>query len=129
MFKIHKSDTGSVKPWEYLPAAAGSYVAGQALSVAGGQVTPITAVLKTTPPYICQATVTVTAGQVVPVTRVGADEIYETSLSAKAEGAVPGALLEISAGGLQVDAAANGTFEVVAIDSTEAGGTVYGRFK
>lgn len=128
MFNIHKHDTGARQPWEYMAAAAGTYKAGQALTTTGGNVAPITAALKTTPPYICMADVTVEAGQVLPVIRVTDKAIYATELSAEAAAAVVGTKLEVSAGGLQVDAAAAGTFEVTAIEGTAAGSVVYGRF-
>lgn len=128
MFTIHKHDTAARQPWEYLAAAAGTYKAGQALSVTGGQLSPISAALKTTPPYICMADVTVTEGQTLPVIRVTDKAIYATELSAEAAAAVVGTKLEVSAGGLQVDAAAEGTFEVVYIEATAAGSVVHGRF-
>lgn len=128
MFTIHKHDTAGRQPWEYLAAAAGSYKAGQTLSVSGGKVAPISAALKTTPPYISMADVTITEGQALPVIRVTDKAIYATELSAEAAAAVVGTKLEVSAGGLQVDAAAAGTFEVVYIDGTAAGSVVHGRF-
>ena len=128
MFVIHKHDTASRQPWEYIPAAAGTYEAGQAVSVSGGQIAPIEAALKTTPPYVCMADATVTEGQVLPVIRVTDKAIYATELSADAAAAVVGTKLEVSAGGLQVDAAATGTFEIVYIEATAAGSVVHGRF-
>lgn len=128
MFTIHKHDTAARQPWEYLDAAAGTYKAGQALSVTGGKLAPISAALKTTPPYICMADVTVTEGQSLPVIRVTDQAIYATELSADAAAAAVGTKLEVSAGGLQVDAAAAGTFEVVYIEATAAGSVVHGRF-
>ena len=70
MFIIHSHDTAGRQPWEYMAAAAGTYKAGQALTVSAGNVAPIGAALKTTPPYICMADVTVAAGQTLPVIRV-----------------------------------------------------------
>ena len=128
MFTIHKTDTGAVVPWEYLPAAAGEYKAGQMLNVTGGKVAAIAAVCKTKPPYLCMADITVVDGDLIPVTRVADDAIYQTQLSAAAAAAAVGTKLEVSAGGLQVDAAAEGTFEVVRLDGTAAESAVYGRF-
>lgn len=128
MIIIHKHDTGARQPWEFKAAAAGTYKAGQAVTVTGGQISPISAALKTTPPYICMADVTVEEGQTVPVIRVTDHAEHVTTLSAEAADAVVGTKLEISAGGLQVDATATGTFEVTAIEGTAAGSTVYGRF-
>lgn len=128
MFLPHTSDHGAVLPWEYMPAAAGTYQAGQLLTVSGGQLTAISAASATTPGYLCMADITVEAGDNVPVTRIQDDQIYETTLSAAATAAVIGTKLRISAGGLQADAGATGTFEITYIDGTAAGDMVRGRF-
>lgn len=128
MFSIHKSDTGAVQPFEYLNAAAGTYQAGQMLTVTGGKLAAISAASKTTPQYLCMANITVTGDELVAVTRVKNDVIYETQLSAEAAAAAVGSKLEITAGGLAVDAAAAGTFEVTYLAGTAVGDTVYGRF-
>lgn len=106
MFSPHKTDTGAVLPWEYMPAAAGTYQAGQLLNAKNGSLTPVSAASPTTPGYLCMANITVTAGQLVPVTRIQHTAIYETQLSAEAADAAEGTKLQVSAGGLQVDAAA-----------------------
>lgn len=129
MFTFHKTDTGAVAPFEYLPAAAGTYEPGQALNVVDGKLTAIEAASKTTPPYLSMTGKTVEDGDIIAVVRVSDDTIYKTTLSAEAAAAKVGSLLEVSAEGKQVDAAAAGTFEVVAIEGTAAGSTVYGRFK
>lgn len=129
MFSFHKTDTGAVAPFEYLPAAAGTYEPGQALKVVDGKLTAIDAATNTTPPYLSMTGKTVEDGDIIAVVRVSDDTIYKTTLSAEAASAKVGSLLEISADGKQVDAAAAGTFEVVAIEGTAAGSTVYGRFK
>ena len=128
MFSPHKTDTGAVLPWEYMPATAGTYQAGQLLNAVGGSLTPVSAASTTTPGYLCMANITVTSGQLVPVTRIQHNAIYETQLSAAAEGAAEGTKLQVSAGGLQVDAAATGSFEVTYIEGTTAGAMVRGRF-
>ena len=128
MFSPHKTDTGAVLPWEYMPAAAGTYQAGQLLNAKNGSLTPISAASTTTPGYLCMANITVTAGQLVPVTRIQHTAIYETQLSAEAADAAEGTKLQVSAGGLQVDAAAAGSFEVTYIEDTAAGSMVRGRF-
>ena len=84
MFLPIKSDNGAVLPWEYMPAEAGTYVAGQLLAVDAttGYLEPIAADLVTTPPYLCMADIKVeTAGTPIPVTRVSKDYIYETTLA------------------------------------------------
>lgn len=128
MFSPHKSDTGAVPAWEYLPAAAGTYEAGQMLNVTSGKLAAISAACKTTPAYLCMGNHTVADGENLPVTRVSDDMIYVTELSAEAAAATVGTKLEVTAGGKQVDAAAAGTFEIVAIEGTAAGSLVYGRF-
>ena len=128
MFSPHKTDTGAVLPWEYMPAAAGTYQAGQLLNAKNGSLTPVSAASPTTPGYLCMANITVTAGQLVPVTRIQHTAIYETQLSAEAADAAEGTKLQVSAGGLQVDAAAAGSFEVTYIEDAAAGSMVRGRF-
>lgn len=128
MFSPHKTDNGAVLPWEYMPAAAGTYQAGQLLNAKNGSLTPVSAASPTTPGYLCMANITVTAGQLVPVTRIQHTAIYETQLSAEAADAAEGTKLQVSAGGLQVDAAAAGSFEVTYIEDTAAGSMVRGRF-
>lgn len=128
MFTPHTRDTAGALPWEYFPAAAGSYKAGQLLKIDGGQLTAVSAASTTTPPYLCMADATVEAGGMIPVVRVKHDTVFETTLSAAAESAATGAKLQVAAGGLQVNAAAEGSFELVYVDGTEAGSTVRGRF-
>lgn len=123
-----KSDTGAATPWEYLPAAAGTYQVGQLLNVTGGKLTAITSASTVTPPYVSMRSGTVADGEIIPVVRVGSDAIYETTLSAAAASAKVGTKLEVSAGGLEADAAASGTFEVVALDGTAKGDVVRGRW-
>lgn len=128
MFLPYSHDKGTQQPWEYLPAAAGTYKVGQLLDVTGGKLTAIDAAKKTTPAYVCMASKTVAADENLPVQRVSKDDIYETHLSAEAAAATIGTKLEVSAGGLEADAAAAGTFEVTYIEGTAAGSVVRGRF-
>jgi len=130
MFSPHKSNHGAVLPWEYLPGKAGSYQAGQLLNADDGYLAAISAAATTTPGYLCMGNVTVAedGGTLVPVTRVQEDCIYETTLSAEAAAAAIGSKLQVSAGGLQVDGAAEGSFEVTYIEGTAAGAVVRGRF-
>lgn len=128
MFEFHKNDTGAVAPFEYLPAAAGEYEAGQLLTVSGGKLAAIAEASNKTPPYLCVGNKTVADGELLPVVRVNATTIYKTALSAEAAAATIGTKLEISAGGKEVDGAAAGTFEVTYIEGTDAGAVVYGRF-
>ena len=133
MFLPIKSDNGAVLPWEYMPAEAGTYVAGQLLAVDAttGYLEPIAADLVTTPPYLCMADIKVeTAGTPIPVTRVSKDCIYETTLAEAAAGTVAGTKLQVESGGLMASkpASGSGTFEVVSLDGTAAGDAVRGRW-
>ena len=47
-----KSNTGALLPWEYLGAAAGTYQAGQMLTVTEGKLAALSQASTTTPP-IC----------------------------------------------------------------------------
>lgn len=124
-----KNMTGAQIGWEYLSAAAGTYKAGQLLNATGGKLVPVSAASTTTPGYLCMADVTVQEGQTLPVQRIQKGDLYVTQLSAEAAGAAMGSKLQVSAGGLQVDAAATGTFEVTYIEGTAAGCEVCGRFQ
>lgn len=126
MFLPHQSDHG-LKPWEYLPAAAGTYQVGQLLKVADGQLAAIDAASTTTPPYLCMASKTVEANGILPVLPVAHDMIFQTEC-ASADVKI-GAKLQVAAGGLVADAAAAGTFEVTGVDAAEEGTVLLGRFK
>lgn len=128
MFLAVKNDTGAVQPWEYLAAIAGTYKAGQLLRWDSGCLWPIDDACTNTPPYLCMADVTVEDDGIVPVVRVSGDTVYETQLSANAAHAEPGVKLQVSAGGLLADGAAEGTFEIVTLDGPDKGDTVRGRF-
>lgn len=127
MFLPHKNDNG-LQPWERYPAAAGTYEIGQLLNISGGKLTAVEAASTKTPTYVSMARATVAEGENLPVIRVTSAMIFETTLSAEANAAVIGTKLQVSAGGLQVDAAATGTFELVGIEGTAAGDVVRGRF-
>ncbi|MBQ3214494.1 MAG: hypothetical protein IJB11_00085 [Oscillospiraceae bacterium] len=118
----------ALQPWEYLPAAAGTYKAGQLLNASGGKLAPVSAAATTTPTYLCMADITAIDGQVIPVAAVVKNDIYVTHLSAEAADAKIGTKLQVSAGGLQVDGSAAGSFEVTYLEDTAAGSEVCGRF-
>ena len=125
---IPKNINGTMQPWEYYPAAAGTYKAGQLVNATGGKIQPVSAASKTTPGYVCMADITVEDGGLVPVARIQKDAVYVTELSAEAAAAAIGSMLEVSAGGLAVAAAAAGTFEVTYVAATAAGSEIHGRF-
>lgn len=122
-----KSDTGAATPWEYLPAAAGTYEVGQLLNTSSGKLAAISSAAATTPPYVCMADITVTDGEVVPVVRVSEDAIYETTLAAAAADAVVGGKIKVASGGLEATTGA-GTFEIVSAEGTAKGDVVRGRW-
>ena len=123
-----KKICGNLRSWEYLPAAAGTYRAGQLLNVADGLLVSVDAASTSTPPYLCQADRTVAEGETLPVVRVSLDAVYETVLSGDAADVQIGAMLQVSAGGETVDAQAAGSFEVVSLEDTTAGAVICGRF-
>ena len=127
MFTPFKID-GGLQPWEYMPAKAGTYQGGQMLNASAGLLTPVSTVSTTTPGYLCMADITVAEGESIPVIRVRGNTIFETTLSAAAASAKIGSKLEVSAGGLAVDATAAGSFELTYVDGTAQGSMVMGRF-
>lgn len=129
MFLPYNTDSGHVQPWEYLPAAAGTYQVGQLLNVSGGKLTALSAASTTTPPYLCMSNTTVEDGGTLPVCRVNGNTVYETKLSAAAADAAVGTKLQVSKGGLLADGANAGTFEITYLEGTAADSVVQGRFK
>lgn len=129
MFYHHKSDVGAAQPWEYLPAAAGTYVPGQLLKLTDGKLVPLEEASTDIPPYICMCSRTVAEDEIIPVIRTSDDVIYETQLDKDAADAKIGTMLQVSAGGEKVDADAAGSFEVTYIENTTAESVVRGRFR
>ena len=135
MFIPIKSSDGAMTPFEYLPAAAGTYQVGQLLNVSGGKLAAIAADQATTPPYVCMQSGTVAAGDIIAATRVHGKYIFETELDAAASDAAPGVKLQVASGGLKAkyvtnaqSAAVPGTFEIVSLEGTAAGSVLRGRF-
>lgn len=135
MFIPIKSSDGAMTPFEYLPAAAGTYQVGQLLNVSGGKLAAIAADQATTPPYVCMQSGTVAAGDIIAVTRVHGKYIFETELDAAASDAAAGVKLQVASGGLKAkyvtnaqSAAVPGTFEIVSLEGTAAGSVLRGRF-
>ena len=127
MFVPVKRDTGAMLPWEYLGAAAGTYRAGQMLTVSEGKLAALSLASTDTPPYLCMADVTAADGQIIPVTRVEGDCIYETQLKGEYEGAKVGVKMQVESDGLTASEG-GGTFELVEVYGTKEGDTVRGRF-
>lgn len=127
MFVPHQSDNG-LQPHEYYPAAAGSYKVGQMLNLSNGKLTAVVAASTKTPQYVSMAKKELADGEILPVLRVTKDMVFETTLSAAADAVAIGSKLQVSAGGLEVDTAAAGTFELLQIEGTDIGSVVRGRF-
>ena len=122
-FTIHKHDHAGRKPWESVPAHAGTYHVGDALYVYGGKVGSTgdegfySGVVK----YVSMADRTVEEGQLLPVVRVTSNEIYKTTGAADTDVQV-GDKVAVYADRIATDD--EGRFEIVQID----GDDVYGRF-
>lgn len=127
MFVPIKRDNGAMLPWEYLGAAAGTYRAGQLLTVSDGKLAALSMASTETPPYLCMADVKAAEGQVIPATRVEPDCIYETQLKGEYANAKVGVKMQVDQGGLAASEG-EGTFELVEVHGTKAGDTVRGRF-
>ena len=125
MFVPHKTPTGAVPPWEYYPAAAGSYKAGQLVELADGKINAF-AEVKGVMPYICMADIEVEEDGIVPVIHADHETIYRSELAADAADAVIGTFGEIT-DGLTVTAEGTGAFEITWLEGTTAGSAVYGR--
>ena len=119
----------ALQAWEYIPADAGTYTAGQALKISNGKLTKVTPALTTVPPYICMTNRTVLAGETIPVIRVTELTTFEVPLSTTTAGAKPGALLQVADGGIEVNQTAAGSFEVIHAAGTAKGDLITGRFK
>lgn len=107
-FKIHTVLDGHIPSWQYLPAAAGSYCAGQATVFSGGKLAPVSSgVGENTDKgrhYVCMADVTVEEDGLLPV--VAAEEmiLWEVPLAADAASLAAGQAYTISADGMSMTA-------------------------
>lgn len=120
-----KNDTGAVAPLEHLPAAAGSYMAGQILTMTAGKLAALAAALPGMPQYLCMTSGTVEDETLIAVTRVNAGTIYETVLGEDiSEGA--GTMVGVLSDGLRAGGA--GCFEIVSAEGLEEGSRIRGRF-
>ena len=129
MFTPHKVDDGRVPVTEYLPAGAITPKVGLALYQNAGLLAVVGGTTK--PTYIClqEEPAAVASGTVIAVQRVAPDIIYKTESSAATTSVKLGTKVTLTADGTQVTATAtDGVAEVVAVDDTAAGGTVYVRF-
>ena len=131
MFTVYTNDNGAQEPHYYQAAAAGTYQVGQLLALnANGLAEAVSQASLTTPPMLCLFSGTVQAGENIPVQYVTGDVEFETELTAEAAAAKVGSLMEVSAGGIGVDAPASGTgsFRLTYLEGTAKDSVVRGRF-
>ena len=127
-FLISQNNGGIIPGLEYLPAGAITPQIGMALVMTDGNLAACGAT--TRPQYICAtaAESALTAGTIIPVFRVLEGTLFATSWSAAASAVNAGDLVTLSAG-MQVTATTtSGVAEVVSMDGTAVGDTVYVRF-
>jgi hypothetical protein len=128
-FKIHTVLDGHIPSWQYLPAAAGTYSAGQATVFSGGKLVPVSSgVGEDTDEgrhYICMADTVIAEGGELPV--VGAEEmiLWEAPLAADAASLAAGQAYTISADGMKMTATATkGCCTVLRVSGKQAGDPV-----
>ena len=130
MFRNIKTDDGHVAPFEKLPCSAITPKNGMAMVLSSGKLAIATGTNK--PEFICveEHDAAVTAGDLVTVVRVDHDTLYETQLSASGTSLNIGDKVTLHASnGLQVTATTtSGVAEIMAMDGTASGDTVYVRF-
>ncbi len=130
-FELYKNDTGAVEPLEYLPAAPGDYVSGQALTVTDGKLAAIEAEEMGIPPYICHSTKTIEeaegADNILAVTHTSHGSVYRATLESAEAGAKVGVAMQVKSGGLS-PTGDGGSFVLSYVDGTEEGDYVLGRF-
>lgn len=128
-FLISQNNGGIIPGLEYLPAGAITPQIGMALVMTDGNLAACGAT--TRPQYICAtaAESALTAGTIIPAFRVLEGTLFATSWSAAASAVNAGDLVTLSADGMQVTATTtSGVAEVVSMDGTAVGDTVYVRF-
>lgn len=127
-FYLHTDDKGANAPVEYLPAGAGSYTPGLALTQSAGLLAAATGT--TAPSYIsCFEGTLAAGGEEIPVVRVNHDQIWATTWAAAATAIKLGNKVTLHTDGGQVTATTtNGVAEVVGMDGTAVGDTCYVRF-
>ncbi len=129
MFLIFTTDDGRMLPWEYLPASAITPKVGLALYQTGGNLAVASGTTKPTYISMREEETPLTTGDLIPVVRVQPDVVFETTLSAAAEGLQVGQKVTIAGDGLQVTGTTtSGVAEVIGFEGTEAGDRVRVRF-
>lgn len=128
-FLIHSVDDNRVLGLEYLPCSAITPKVGMALVQTGGNLALASGT--TAPTYIsmCERKEACTAGDLIPVIRVQKDIIFGVPAQAAMTSVKLGDKVTIYTDGLQVTATTtSGVAEVVGMEDTAAGSTVFVRF-
>ncbi len=130
MFLNIKTDDGHVAPFEKLPCTAITPKNGMAMLLSSGKLAIATDTNK--PEFICveEHASAVSAGDLVTVVRVDHDTVYQTELSASGASLNIGDKVTLHAtSGMSVTATTtSGVAEIVGMDGTASGDTVYVRF-
>jgi hypothetical protein len=130
MFLNIKTDDGHVAPFEKLPCTAITPKNGMAMLLSSGKLAIATGTNK--PEFICveEHASAVSAGDLVTVVRVDHDTVYQTELSASGTSLNIGDKVTLHAtSGMSVTATTtSGVAEIVGMDGTASGDTVYVRF-
>ena len=129
-FLMYQSDDGRAPAIEYLPCSAIQPKFGMALTQSSGKLAIATGTTKPTYISLYQAAAAVSAGTIIPDMRVDSDIIFKTSNSASFGSINLGDKVTLHASsGMQVTATTtSGVAEVVGMDGTASGSTVYVRF-
>lgn len=130
MFVLHTLGSVSTPPMEYLPVIdTVKPTIGLAMVMEEGLLTKASGT--TVPTYICmtQRDDFCAAGELIPVIRVQHGIVFATTFAVDAQDISLGNKLTIADDGLSVTATtASGVAEVVKMDGTDQGDTVYVRF-
>lgn len=126
MLKIHSTRDGRTPATEYLPAAAGDYVVGQALVFADGKLAAVKSGAGQDTAkgrhYVSMAAVTIKEGDKLPVVAANEDIVFELPLAAANEALALGTAYCLAADGKTLDSTtADGCFTVTDSDGTAAG--------
>lgn len=123
-FIPHKNEDGALAPYEYHTASVATKV-GEAMVFSSGKLAKCGA--DTAPEYIAMAEAA--ANEIIPAIHVNGETIFAVPLSAAGTALKVGDKVTIATDALRVTATtASGVAEIVGMDGTAAGSTVYVRF-
>lgn len=129
MFLTHQKDRPGTEPLVQLdPTVGESYVVGELLKMSSGKATKASGT--DSPAYICVSVLATAAdGDRLEAVRIQKDIIYATALSAAGTALVIGDKVTVATDGLRVTATTtSGVAEIVGMEGTASGSTVYVRF-